>query len=352
MKKLILLPCLMAIPLLFITCRKETSGGKQDLNSVQSEMVAKAGDWLNARLSATSQQRNARIGQLKNSLDFSRLRVEELNKGERFMIIPVDKTFEVGYNQDKSPVTNLLLIVDKTGRVRKGEIVQYIADDPSAGRSVPAGTFHALFNSKPVTANGRFVFLSLFDRHLYEVGYKDGALNAFTVMQPKDKPGAASREGELCIDWYLITTIYYTDGTHETSEEYVGTTSYGSCQPGEKCDQLDGGTGGAPEVVSAQKDWTVAHNTYGLWFVVSNEQFNGVKVPGELGVGHFTGMTHLSSTIVATGSAYIWQQLGATTSFNATIATSIVSGKVSYQGMGDVYIPPAPYQWVFPTVFP
>lgn len=38
----------------------------------------------------------------------------------------------------------------------------------------------------------------------------------------------------MCINWYLITTYYYTDGSSEETKEYVGTT----CDSGGGVDYL------------------------------------------------------------------------------------------------------------------
>lgn len=43
-------------------------------------------------------------------------------------------------------------------------------------------------------------------------------------------------ESQICTDWFLITTIYYEDGSTEVFEDYLGRTCVdGGCLPNEWC---------------------------------------------------------------------------------------------------------------------
>lgn len=352
MRKQLLLPGLLAI-LLFTGCRKETPSFQQD--AVHSEAISKVNTWLDKQ-SATGNGMQARsIQALRDKLEFTGLWFEELNQGEKLIVVPVGTGLETLYNKGKHPVNVLLLIQNTAGAIRKGNIVQYLPENGASG--IARNTFFRFYNDKPLETDATFSFLTLTGRLLYEMKYKDGKMNSFGMATPKNAGTAVTGPVQdpigpapVCTDWYLVTTYFYADGTTEQTEEYLYTT----------CEAGGGGGGGngngndneAPVFLSAQKDWRVAQNTYGLWFVVSNEQFNGVKVPGELGGGHFTGMAHLTSAIISISNDYTWQELGATASFNATIATSTVSGKVTHVHLGHTYISPTSCQWVFPTIFP
>ena len=249
--------------------------------------------WLD-RKHSTNTARNERIKIIRENLDFPRLSFEELNQGEKFIIVPIKKGFIANAHKADNPINNLLLILDKQGNIRKGNLVQYIPENRQAMNSVPAYTFYGMFNDHKVGADGRFVFLSIFDKFLYETKYENGSQETFSEIRPKSEPAnTASRENQTCTDWYLITTYYYADGTTVTYESFLYTTCSG-CQPGELCSEIDGTGGGDGNSVDYEYNvsksvyWTV-HSFRAAGEIKSIERLRGKRVATASQGGYFTG---------------------------------------------------------------
>lgn len=346
-----------AVMLVFLNgCQKEKSSGH---SSPENQSGKKVNAWLDSNISGNT-LRNERIKALKDNLDISKLSVEDLDQGEKMIIVPLKRGFVSNINKETDPINNLLLFVDKNGSIRKGNIVQYIPDTGGSHSSVPANTFYAIFNDKPVEASGRYTYLSIFDKFQYEMQYQNGSVLSFGIMKSKDKePGGSDRENQLCIDWYLITTYYYADGTTHTDEEFIGTSCYGSCLPGELCDELDptevGGNGGSDGIVDVSKavNWVVAESEGLTWHVKSYETLYGIKIPNEQ--SKFTNITHVTSTLFNTlgsGTTAIWQQLNAVAGLDDEYSGKVtIDGKVTLPGRGDRPIYGIRY-WYAPSQFP
>lgn len=113
-----------------------------------------------------------------------------------------------------------------------------------------------IINFKKSEFNGDVIYRNLKGKFLYTVHYsKDsfGYSNLTTKSNSKKstiKTSSTIKTNNIeCIDWYLITTITYTDGSQSVSEEYVGTTCHSTCQsdPYQSqnfCDDNPGGGGG------------------------------------------------------------------------------------------------------------
>lgn len=347
MRKQFLLPGFLAILLFFTTCRKDNSSSKQDLHA---ETVAKIDHWLDAQVSASNEAAANLVQKLKDQLDLTGLRFETLNRGEQLIIIPVRPGFQTLYRAVGQPVNVLLLILDNTAAIRKGNIVQYRAENGQA--VIPSGTFFKFYNNQPLEADAAFSFLSLTGRLLHEIGYKEGNVNSFGMATARAVATAVNGPVQdpigpapVCTDWYLVTTYYYADGSTEQTEEFLYTT----------CESGGGGGGNGSEneeamLLSAQADWIVAESQ--VWKVWSTEQFTGVKVPGELGGGHFKSITH--SNVVINARAFNWTLSGAVVSLSTPqIATSGVSGIVrANDGSYSEFIPTKYQIFTFSQIFP
>src|SRR6266700_1207895 len=252
MRKSILFKTLLMYALIisFNACRKEASPDKLTLHSAQAEITAKVNAWLDNQKSSINQEINTRIKSLKENLDITRARFEMLSDKEQFLIVPVTDNFKPINNRGNNPVNNLLLIVNESGEIRKGNIVQYVPDNSQIGHEVPQNTFFKMFNEKSIDCNGAFRFLSIMDTYLYELKYENGALHSYGLMQPKMKTVTTNSTNSDCVDWYIVTTYFYEDGTSDRDWEYIGTTCDG-CPPNDPrvaqsflCGDGAGGGGG------------------------------------------------------------------------------------------------------------
>jgi hypothetical protein len=230
---------LLAFTFLLVSCQKESSKHKL---TYQTESKVKS--WIESQKESGNISLNTRIESLKENLIVEKMAIEELNKDENFLIIPIRSVFKIGNKNE--PVSNfLVLIEDKTGVIRKGQLIQYFNN--KSLETLHQNTFSKIFNSKAIEVDGKFRIRSLSGRYLYDIEYKNGSLYSYSVMKPKTKvSNSSNREspmGSGCIDWYLITTITYSDGTTYTSEQYIGTTC-GGCAPDPNNETEGCGTGG------------------------------------------------------------------------------------------------------------
>lgn len=351
-KQFLLLPGFLAL-LLFGACRKETSPAQQ--HPAHAEAIARVNGWLDARQAESNEPQSRTLQALRDKLELSALWFEELDHGEKLIIVPVKPGLETLYKTGKQPVNLLLLIRNEAGAIRKGNIVQYVADNGQAG--IPPHTFFKFYNEEPLETDAVFSFLTLTGQLVYEIKYKDGKAYSFGIASPRAAGTAVTGPipdpigpPPVCIDWFLVTTYYYADGTTEQTEEYLYTT----------CESGGGGGGGSssenePEleelVGPAQIDWIVSESP--TWRVWSIELLSGIKVPGEAAGGHFTSVSNKKTLLE--GSNYNWTEGNANISIHPVtpqIAVSSVSGLVSANnGSWNQFVPSRHRIFVFSKVF-
>jgi hypothetical protein len=200
----------------------------------------------------------------------------------------------------------LVLILDKSGNIRKGNVVLFKPDNVATNSKVPDNTFHDIFNTGTVNSNGLFQFLSVAGQWKYQLGYKDGSLISFGLIKSKNNSSiAANRLTTICIDWYLVTTYYYADGSTEQTSVYVGTTCSEDCTDGMYASicpdgsSAGGGLGNDDDFeFEAVKypNWNVASNpVQNGGEIVSYEIIKGKRVSTEPEGGHFSNITHRDS---------------------------------------------------------
>lgn len=215
-------------------------------------------------------------------------------------------------NSDKNADHYLILFENKNKEVYKGNIVQFIPSNAQQ-RTLPKNTLSRLWNCEDVIVNGTFTVLTIFDKYLYASTFQDGKKTAYTTMEAKknnSEDAVVNAPGELrCIEHYLVTTYYYSDGSTQVFQDYIGTSCYRWCVPGEACavkeDDSLGGGGGDPDLeVEAAKTvtWNV-FNPYGpanpnehSYGVNSIETLKGKKNASLPTGGYFTKITHNSSS--------------------------------------------------------
>jgi hypothetical protein len=103
------------------SCQKEFE--KQNIDNTHGELILKINGWLDKQKSPTQPNKAANIDLLKDNLNFSELSFEELNQNEKFLIIPVNEDYETKKNIDKKTVLILLLVMDKSTNIIRGNLI-------------------------------------------------------------------------------------------------------------------------------------------------------------------------------------------------------------------------------------
>jgi hypothetical protein len=224
-----LLLALSFVSLVFYGCRKEISDQYGSSNLTVSVLNSKINNWLDKQQAQAGVGRKEKIKQLQQSLDFEKLHIEALSADEQLIIVPVKNEYETVNNQHKPVSNTAVFILDKTGEVRKGNVIQYISGIADGNNSFSDNTITKIYNRQKIDCSGKFTLLSVFDRFEYELTNKNGNLQSTGYMQPK---ATANGRTSSCIAWYLVTTTFYSDGSQETTETFLGTTCYESgCYP-------------------------------------------------------------------------------------------------------------------------
>lgn len=353
--------CLMLIA----GCRKDNKNGQ---SMPSNELNSKINNWLTTQQYPKTPERNQKIDLLRQYLDYDHISFEDLNSGERFMIIPVKPGFKTVNNKNNNPLNSLVLTLDKTDKIREGKIIQFVPESGIAPDRLPQNTIHKIFNSKPVTFNGSFTALAVWDQYMFRLDYKEGTPTALKTMEPQGGwVNFNNSRTSGCIDWYLVTTLTVNGIVVSQTYEYVGTTC-GGCTPQDPnaeslgCEGNGDGEAGfppppMPEPVSKQVQWTVKADATLGWHVDSYEFLQGAKPAAPL-VPYFTAISHQNDAIFNStqpgNPAYTtWQRLAITQGVTpgGGAASSTISGKTTNSAEGDTPVSNAK-GWTAVTEFP
>ena len=111
---------------------------------------------------------------LKENLDFSSSKTEQLNASEHFLIVPIKEGLKTEKKLDKKSILNLVLVLDKNEAIKRGNIALYTSNADQAISNLPENTFSKIFTYKAIDCDGQFKFLSVSGRWIYQLVFKDG----------------------------------------------------------------------------------------------------------------------------------------------------------------------------------
>ena len=342
--------------LLLFSCQKEF---EKSHDSTHDELISKVNGWLDSRKPAQKQTQAENVELLKNNLEFSNLRIEQSAEGEKIIVIPVKENFKTIKNIDKVSIPNLVLILDKMGNVRKGNIVLFYPQNGQIYSKVPDNTFNNILNTSKPECNGKFKYLSVTGKKLHELEYENGHLKSFGHI--KDSINSINRTTTFCVDWYWVYTWYDQWGNvYSQTWEYYTTT----CQ-GEDCedpynamlcpaDNSSGGGAGYAEgyefAVQRFVQWTVKEGGVQGAQIWSGETIKGRRNSGYPNGGYFTDIDHWSSWCVSCPTEGVWgESNNSSVNYSSSQATSFVNGNLYYQG--STYNYNKTTNWAFDSVF-
>lgn len=250
-KTFLLQPVLWATVLILFSCKKE-----EEKANPNDQWLKKVHSWLDNQKSPSQPNKAANIDLLKDNLNLSKLKIEELNQNEKFLIVPVNEDYETKKNIDKKTVLILLLVTDRSTNIIRGNLVLYSPEVGQPLNEIPNYTFSKMYNNKSIDCNGSFNFQSVTGRRIYQREYKDGKLHSFGYIKASNKPDEASnqvaeRTEADCTYYYYIFT-WWIDGVPVSQEAiYLGSICAGGCDdPNNQtlCPDDGGGGGGGDGV--------------------------------------------------------------------------------------------------------
>jgi len=325
----------MSITLLSLlsSCQKEKSANQPDLS------IKKVEQKVNAWLDNKSKVYNSSNENFKNELQYQEIFQKKLKDEGKFILIPLKGNFfePTTTNKGKS-FTGLQIIEDKWGNISEGNVVQYFSKDHSDKSVVPDNFFQMYSDKKPAIA-GEFSFLTLTGKLLYKMKYDQYGLRSSGFVSPRKKAVTVNRVEQdpiqdyaSCIDWYLVTTYIYPDGSTSQTSEYVYTTCPVSG---------GGGSGGGGNGNEEVYEYIVKKEEHGWSFEVyppnspvggsgktiySKERLRGKRQANNPAGGYFTSINHVWSglLIVDIGA---WTETFNSVSASGATASSEVRGR-------------------------
>jgi hypothetical protein len=150
------------------SCQKEVS--QNTTGNSNKEIIAKVNSWLEIQKAGFNSKKADNVDLLKSNLDYLKLRIEPSGEGEQIVIVPINEKFKALKIVDKSSIPNLVLILDRAGNIRKGNVVLFKPDNKAMYNKVPDNTFYNIFNTGTVTSDGLFQFLSVAGQWKHQLG--------------------------------------------------------------------------------------------------------------------------------------------------------------------------------------
>lgn len=282
------------------SCHKEIANQG---NEFAPELSARVNNWLdkqkqglsrNSNSSSVTQQVNsneksanataivkgANIDLLKTSLKYGSEIQLTINKRYNCIVLPINDDIKAKKHVEQCASLSLVLITDKEGKIISGNIACYL---PKDGKAISAANRIAdIYRGKLPADSGTVKYMSVTGQRLHQFEFKKGRMTSYGTITSKENSSTATNS--LCIEWYLVTTYSFNDGSSYQTSEYLGTTCYGCDDPnyGSLCPDYSngGGTSGSSNPSVDEIDVTVDDNSPGF------DPTGGTEVPdGPEGLG-------------------------------------------------------------------
>ena len=246
---------------ILIGCAKKDT---HSLSEQQNNLSSKIGAWLDLQKTTVRDNKMAagkkeNIDLVKANLAFAFAGIEQLDKTTDVLTVPIKDAIIPAKQLDRNSSLALILLMDKNGRIRTGGVVYFQPASQRPQGYLPKNTLPNLLNKKGTVLNGTYKMLDATGKWLSQFEAKDGHLVAAGNVMQKQHSQAGQRT-TTCYEWYLITTHFYTDGTTETTEQYLGNSCDGcsSADFASVCSEDPGsgggGVGSGDEIIESEDE--------------------------------------------------------------------------------------------------
>jgi hypothetical protein len=348
-----LLVNLVFILLLFVSCKKDLNLNPILENNINSKNNAFLKRLNFIMLNEKDENYKSNLENLKNLVTSGDVFSSQLNDSITIEIISIaslPKYFSTSSTDGKWFVLYRYNALKKINNI---EILNFKNDTTSLSTKDVAASILKLY-SFDIPKSGVYSRYSIGGRFLNREEYFQDKLTKYAIVIP-ERPHNGNNQDikqfsvlSSCIDWYLVTTITYGDGSVYQYKEYLGTTCSSNCSPSPDyqsiaCDPSDefGGEPPSQNSVYADPSWVVASNGLSGWIVKSYEHFEGIK--GD--INKFTAAQHKNSDVfsplhcIANGQGpYVtWNELNASTNiiYDQFAKTTIFSKLSFCQGQSQ-----------------
>ncbi|MEJ7625319.1 MAG: hypothetical protein WKF35_00535 [Ferruginibacter sp.] len=296
-------------------------------------------DWLEDQQTNTSARRNLVITNILDNMQDANIYAERLNDNSNLIIVPLlADTFSNCIDTSlATPLQFLILVEDYRGILKRGDLVFFYPEN-ATNFQLPTDAFSKYFTHQTFPVDGTFTLVTLDDVKQYEMDIDDGIQKEFRLWQGRAQNSAV--DDPICIDWYLVTTIYYSDGTYEIFETFLYT----------ECQQTGGGGGtgetppGAPIGEQSEMDhvFLVKHksNSQEMWEMFAGYHLIGTRFSSQPANNVFSSISYNNppgSAIIFSNASHSatwhsWYIIYNTHSNIYTINNPNTSATMSFQG--------------------
>jgi hypothetical protein len=333
MKKIQLMVLVFFLSLAFISCKKTSVN--EETNSISQEQ-ASIQLWLTSQKVNNTTARVKLLDALGKNLLFDRLWVEKNNELQ-FIIVPVNETYKFSNNKGNKVSSYFVSVMRADSKILYSVIIQNRPTNEQNGTAIKKGDIADIYSDKSVKEDCNIRFVTIYDHYLYENKYKNNKLVSTANLNHKNKTdnqnsltnSISNSTTTQQIDWYLVTTYFYTDGSSETTSVYLYTTYYGydinnpdypTTEPSpESGNGSDPGTGVVRNVVYTIKEYQSGNEHWIIegGFTISGIVFNDIAnnfftsivqrgVPGCVGLSNlepaYSSQPYMTGYIVFTSS--------------------------------------------------
>lgn len=177
-------------------------------------------NYLGELKSIPDDQKRQKIDDLVSGLDFKNVVAANLRGNEQLLIVDIKKA----NNFQENGKSKALFFINQEEIARSYLIV--FSNTNVNHNDLIISFFNYSLN--PDSYSGKLTLYNLFQDIQFFNIIEDGRLIANGNINGT-KNGNASGRTSGCIDWYLITTYYYADGSKKTTDQYVFTTCDDEC---------------------------------------------------------------------------------------------------------------------------
>ncbi|HRF17680.1 MAG TPA: hypothetical protein PK977_05910 [Chitinophagaceae bacterium] len=214
---------LIVLSLSFVSCQKEKQlikssssvaspdfKGSINLNNIViKEKVSK---WLKQQSELNIESRKKITELAIHNLENADLTYEAISKQRTLAILPIIHGRDFFNRDSVTVIENFIFFIDSLGLIQDGYLSKYFPDDQSI-TELPQNGLSDIFNHQAISIDGTFEVTNFDEVKQYEFDFFEGKKQEFRLWESRlALPPGGIGNGEICIDWYLTTTIFNGNG--------------------------------------------------------------------------------------------------------------------------------------------
>lgn len=216
MRKIISLT-IWAFTFIFSACFQESFTPTVD--SIYKESIVNFLD--NLKLQTHDNSEKQKVENLVDGIDFKNIKTYDLKGTEELLITDISKID--GF--ESQGVLKAIFFINQ-GELVRSNIVEFSNYNPNHNELIVS---ILNFDFNPEKYSGKVTFYNPYQVvHFFNV-FENGKLVKSGNLNRNRNHNTTGGRANACIDWYLVTTYYYSDGSKRTTDQYLFTTCDDEC---------------------------------------------------------------------------------------------------------------------------